>query len=86
MQLAALLAEDDNEPEELTVGATCTLDKDDDDDFKITKIDLIVRGKVPDMKEKAFRKAAEKAKEVCPVSRALEDNVEIEVDASLEED
>ncbi|GAC1321115.1 MAG: OsmC family protein [Thermoleophilaceae bacterium] len=86
MQLAGLLGEDDKEPEELTVGATCTLDKDDDDNWKITKIELTVRGKVPDMKEKDFRKTAERAKEVCPVSRALEDNLEIVLEASLEEE
>ncbi len=82
MALAKELAEDDNPPEELTVGATCTFDS---DELKITKVELTVRWRVPDIKEKAFKKAADKAKENCPVSVALEGNVEISVDVTLEE-
>ncbi len=86
MQLAAILAEDDHEPDELTVGATATLDKDDDDDdWEITKIELTVRGQIADLDDDDFEEAAEKAKESCPVSRALSGNVEINVEATLTE-
>ena len=50
----------------------------------ISKIRLEVRGKVPGIDQAAFQKAAEGAKENCPVSRALKGNVAIELDAKLE--
>src|SRR3989304_370770 len=45
---------------------------------------LSVRGRVPGADQAAFADAAEKAKEGCPISRALKGNVELSVDASLE--
>ena len=50
----------------------------------VSKIRLEVRGKVPGIDQAAFQKAAESAKENCPVSRALKGNVAIELDAKLE--
>ena len=50
----------------------------------ISKIRLEVRGKVAGIDQAAFQKAAEGAKENCPVSRALKGNVAIELDAKLE--
>jgi lipoyl-dependent peroxiredoxin len=38
---------------------------------------------VPEIDEEGFRAAAEGAKVNCPVSKALEGNVEITLDASL---
>jgi len=37
----------------------------------ITKIELSTRGKVPGIDQAAFEKAAESAKQNCPVSKAL---------------
>jgi osmotically inducible protein OsmC len=45
---------------------------------------LDVTGRVQGLDEDGFRKAAEEAKENCPVSKALAGNVEIDVDAHLE--
>ena len=53
------------------------------DGFKITKMRLEVRGEVPGIDDAAFRAAAEKAKEGCPVSQALKGNVPFELDARL---
>ena len=49
----------------------------------ITGIALRVRGQVEGIDEAAFREAAETAKTNCPVSKALEGNVEIGLDAAL---
>ena len=51
--------------------------------FRITRIRLEVRGEVPGVDQAAFAKAAEAAKEGCPVSQALKGNVPFELDARL---
>jgi osmotically inducible protein OsmC len=45
---------------------------------------LEVRGRVDGMSEEEFERAAEQAKETCPVSRALNGNVDIQLDAALD--
>jgi osmotically inducible protein OsmC len=51
----------------------------------MTTMELDVRGRVPGMEEDAFRRAAEAARDDCPVSQALKGNVDIRVTASLEQ-
>ena len=51
--------------------------------FKLTGITLTVRGEVDGLDEAGFKKAAEKAKADCPVSKALT-AVDITLDAALE--
>ena len=63
--------------------ASCTVDK-VGDGFKITRMRLEVRGKVPGVDQNGFSKAAEAAKQGCPVSTALKGNVQMELDAKLE--
>jgi osmotically inducible protein OsmC len=63
--------------------ASCTVEK-VDGGFKITKMKLVVRAKVPGMDQAGFAKAAEDAKNGCPVSNALKGNVAFELDAKLE--
>jgi lipoyl-dependent peroxiredoxin len=43
-----------------------------------------VRGRVPGATQESFVDAANQAKDGCPISRALQGNVEITVDATLE--
>jgi osmotically inducible protein OsmC len=50
--------------------------------FAIKSSHLTVKARVPGASEAAFREAAEKAKAICPVSRAL--NLAISLDATLE--
>ena len=50
---------------------------------KITRSALDVRGKVPGIDQAAFQQAAEGAKKNCPVSKALQGNVEIMMEAKL---
>ncbi len=45
---------------------------------------LTARGWVPGIDEETFQAMATKAKDGCPISRALKDNVELSVDATLE--
>ena len=50
---------------------------------KITRSVLDVRGKVEGIDQAAFQQAAEGAKKNCPVSKALQSNVEITMQAKL---
>ena len=69
--------------ERVSTRASATLEK-VGESFRITKMRLEVRGKVPGIEGPVFREAAEKAKEGCPVSNALKNNVAFELDAQLE--
>jgi osmotically inducible protein OsmC len=68
-------------PSRIDTEAACTIDK-VGDGFKITKIRLSVRAKVPQIAEAKFQEVAAATKEGCPVSVALR-NVDIELDAKL---
>jgi osmotically inducible protein OsmC len=63
--------------------AACTIEK-VGDGFKITTMDLRVRGKVAGIDQAKFQQAAEGAKNGCPVSGALKGNVQMKLDAKLE--
>jgi osmotically inducible protein OsmC len=82
MALAHGLAEAGNPPQRIESEATATFDQ-TPDGFRLTTMRLMVRGQVDGLDEDAFRQAAEGAKENCPVSKALEGNVEISLEASL---
>jgi osmotically inducible protein OsmC len=82
MAFSNILAQAGNEAERLEVGATATFDK-RDEGWRITTIDLEVRGTVPGMDAADFEKHAEAAKDGCPVSNALKGNVALSVKASL---
>ena len=82
MALSHVLAEGGHTPTRLDSSATATFDK-TDEGFRMTKIELQIEGEVDGIDEAAFREAAEGAKNNCPVSKALEGNVEISIDASL---
>lgn len=71
MQLSALIAEAGGTPQALDVTAQVTLGPDPKGGFAITGIALTVRGEVDGLDEAEFVKAAQAAKEGCPVSKAL---------------
>ena len=81
MALSNTLAEKDTPPERLEVDAVCTLD---DQQLKITAVELDVRGAVPGISEEDFENAAREAEQICPVSNALRGNLEIRLQTSLE--
>lgn len=82
MALSHGLAQGGHPPTSIETDATATFDK-TDAGFRVTKIALSVRGDVPGVDESGFREAAEGAKANCPVSKALEGNVEITLEADL---
>ena len=81
MALSNTLAEQDSPPDRLEVDAVCTLD---DGALKITTVNLEVRGTVSGLDQDGFEEAARNAEQVCPVSNALRNNVDIQLNASLE--
>jgi len=82
MALAAGLERAGTPATEIATSAQATLEK-VGEAFRITRMRLEVRGKVPGITAQAFKEAAEKAKEGCPVSNALKNNVAFELDAQL---
>jgi osmotically inducible protein OsmC len=69
--------------ERLEVTAEITGDK-REAGWTVISSHLTVRGRVPGADQAAFADAADKAKDGCPISRALKGNVELSVDATLE--
>jgi osmotically inducible protein OsmC len=83
MQLSAVIAESGGTPQSLEVKADVSLGPHPEVGFRLTGIKLTVRGEVEGLDAAGFEKAAQTAKETCPVSRALT-GVEITLDAALE--
>jgi osmotically inducible protein OsmC len=72
------LAQSGSPPERLDVRAVCTFEK-VGDGWKVSTMELDVEGRVPGIDTAAFEEAAEQAVHGCPVSGALQGNVEITV-------
>lgn len=83
MALAAGLGRQNTPPQRLEVSASVTFDK-VDAGWKVASSALAVRGWVKGIDADAFRKAAEGAKDGCPISKALTGNVALSVEATLE--
>jgi lipoyl-dependent peroxiredoxin len=83
MQLSALLGQAGGTVESLDVTADVSLGPDPAGGFRITGIALTVRGEVPGLDAAGFEKAAQAAKEGCPVSKALTGTT-ITLDAALD--
>ena len=82
MALANGLAQAGTPAQHLESEAAATFDK-VGDGFRMTTMRLQIRGQVDGLDDGAFREAAEQAKENCPVSQALSEDVEVTVEASL---
>ena len=83
MQLSALIGEAGGTPDSLEVTADVSLGPDKAGGFRLTGITLTVRGEVTGLDAEGFAKAAQAAKETCPVSKALT-GVDIHLDAQLD--
>lgn len=83
MALASELEKAGTPATRITTNAACTIDK-AGDGFKISRMRLEVRGVVPGIDQAAFAKVAGAAKDGCPVSQALANNLVIEMNAKLE--
>lgn len=79
MALSADLEKAGTPPTRIETSAACTIDA-----GKIQTMELSVRGTVKGIDAAAFRKAAEGAKENCPVSKALKGNVVFVLEVRLE--
>jgi osmotically inducible protein OsmC len=82
MALSAGLARGGTPPKKLEVTSKVTFDK-VGADWTVVSSELEVRGEVPALDQAAFAKAAEGAKDGCPISRALKNNVKLSVKATL---
>ena len=83
MQLSANIAEAGGTPETLEVTADVSLGPDEQrGGFHLTGIKLTVRGEVSGLDGAGFEKAAQAAKDGCPVSKALTGTT-ITLDAAL---
>jgi osmotically inducible protein OsmC len=83
MALSLVLADAGTPPEELTVTATCALER-EPTGLRITTIALDVQGRIPGIDDDRFDRAAEQAAQLCPVSKALNGNVEVSLTDRLE--
>ncbi|MFP4143346.1 MAG: OsmC family protein [Thermoplasmata archaeon] len=81
MALAASLEEEGYDPESVKTEAVVDLQK-VEGDFEITMIHLKNRSKILDIEEDVFQEIALKAKDNCPVSKALA-ATDIELDMEL---
>jgi lipoyl-dependent peroxiredoxin len=82
MALSNVLDQGGTPPERLEISAVCTFDV---DNVRVSSVDLDIRAQVPGLDEDGFQDAIGQAEQGCPVSNALRGNVEIRVNASLEE-
>jgi osmotically inducible protein OsmC len=83
MALSSDLTKAGSPPQQLDVTAEITLDR-VDGKATVMSSKLTVRGRVPRIDEAAFKAAAEQAKAGCPISRALQGNVALSIEASLD--
>ena len=84
MALSHELAQAGTPPTRLEVNATVTFDQ-VEGGWKVASSDLEVAGRVPGMDAADFQKAAAAARDGCPISQALKDNVALSVKATLKE-
>ena len=83
MALSFGLANAKTPPTRLDVSASVTFDR-VDAGFRVVSSALTVRGRVAGLDQDGFQKAAEAAKDGCPISQALKGNVALSVQATLE--
>jgi osmotically inducible protein OsmC len=82
MALSGLLAREETPPDSLEVEATCSFDR-SNGGFRVSVMDLRVRGTVPGLDGARFEDAARRAEQGCPISNAIRGNVEIRLTAEL---
>jgi lipoyl-dependent peroxiredoxin len=83
MALSAGLEKAGKTPTRIATTASCTMAMVDGAP-KITTMKLTVRGRVPGLDQAGFAKAAEEAKNGCPVSNLMKGNIRMELEATLE--
>lgn len=71
MFLAATLGRQGHQPQQIETTATCIMEPQQPSGFKITRMQLQTRARVPGIDEATFQDVVRTAKEGCPVSQAL---------------
>lgn len=79
MFLSGVLSKQGHVPERLETSATATFTVGQG----VTNVALFVRGTVPGISESDFLKAAETAKDGCPISQVIAGNTTVTLDAAL---
>ena len=82
MAFSARLGKNGTPPTLLEVKASVTFDQ-VEGGWKVTTSRIEVKGTVPGIDEATFDRLAEDAKENCPISAALKENVQISVEPTL---
>jgi osmotically inducible protein OsmC len=82
MALAADLTKAGSPPASLEVTAEVSADR-VDGRWTVVSSKLTVRGRVPGLDEERFKAIADGAKNGCPISRAIQGNVALSVEATL---
>jgi osmotically inducible protein OsmC len=82
MALSGGLEKNGTPPTSIDTTARCTVEK-VNDAWTITKIQLDVRVKVPNVDDATLQRIASDAKTGCPMSRALKGNVDVQLTATL---
>jgi len=83
MSFSGRLGRNGTPPASLKVKATVTFEK-LEEGWRVVSSALDVRGNVPGLDAATFAQLAELAKDGCPVSQALKNNVALSVEATLE--
>lgn len=83
MELAHQLQQEGHEPESISTSTEVTL-KQVEDGYLIDRVDLTTNARIPGIDRETFMSLANKAKEGCPVSKALA-GVTINLNANLDE-
>ena len=82
MALASVIKKKNLNPVEIETSAVCTLAS-AGEGFAITRMQLHVRGVVPDIDQPAFEQLVKETNRICPVSNVLREGLEISVEATL---
>lgn len=83
MALSGALEKNGTPATRVESNAACTVEK-VGEGFKITKMHLVVRAKVPNVDPGTFDKIAKATKDGCPVSQSFKGNLDLTLDAKLE--
>jgi osmotically inducible protein OsmC len=83
MAFANTLAQKGHTPQSIETHATCILASQEGGGFKIARMRLQVRGRVPGIDQELFEKIAEEADGGCPVSNLLREGLKIEREVTL---
>jgi lipoyl-dependent peroxiredoxin len=84
MALSNVLAENGTPAERLEISSTVGFGPNPAGGMKVTHSALTVNGSVPGIDQETFSRLAKEGEQGCPVSNALRNNIEITVDATLQ--